>query len=236
MTSVPGTGSVLAVVFDCDGVLVDSEAPLVEIDQRMLADLGWQLSAQEVHDRFVGRSAAEFVEEVERHLGTLPADWRVPYEPLVHRALHEDLRAVAGVREAIAAVDRPVAVASNSTHVRVRESLGSVDLLQHFHDRIVGFDDVPHGKPAPDVYLRAAELLAVPPSRCVAVEDSVTGVRAAVAAGMRVLGYAAGLAAPGPLRAAGAVPFTSMSELAGIVRRLDGSGDRADEPIAERQT
>ncbi|MCY1693518.1 HAD family hydrolase [Curtobacterium sp. SL109] len=212
-----GATSFRAVVFDCDGVLVDSEAPLAAIDQRMLADLGWQMTLQEVHDRFVGHTAAHFVEEVERHLGGLPVGWREPYEPLVHRALHEDLQAVDGVLDVLAGLDVPVAVASNSSHARVRESLALVGLLQHFGDLVVGSDDVVQGKPAPDVYLRAADLLAVPPTTCVAVEDSVTGVRSARAAGMTVFGYAAGLTAPGPLRAAGAVTFSSMAELPALL-------------------
>ncbi|MGO4595182.1 HAD family hydrolase [Leifsonia sp. 2TAF2] len=207
------TSCTAAVIFDCDGVLVDSEAPIVSIDQRMLADFGVELTLEEIHARFVGMTEAAYLAEVEQLVGTLPADWREPYRPLYERALGEDLRAIPGVEEVVAGLTVPTAVASNSAHPRIRRSLQRVGLLDYFDGRIVSAQDVPHGKPAPDVYLKAAGMLRVLPSACVAIEDSSTGVRAARAAGMRVLGFVDGLTPGRALRAAGAITFTSMDEV-----------------------
>jgi HAD superfamily hydrolase (TIGR01509 family) len=208
-----------AVVFDCDGVLVDSETPLVAIDQLMLADLGWKLTREELHARFVGHTADYFEAEVARHVGPLKPNWREPYRHLIDHALREDLVPIDGVRHVVTTLDVPVAVASNSSRKRVRESLAIVGLLQFFDGRIVSAEDVPHGKPAPDVYLRAADLLRIPPARCAAIEDSATGVNAARLAGMTVFGYADGLTSIDTLRTAGAVTFSSMAELPDLLRR-----------------
>lgn len=208
-----------AVVFDCDGVLVDSEAPVVAIDQIMLRDFGVHLSLGEIHARFVGMTEAAYVAEVERMVGPLPPDWREPYRHLYDRALGEDLRAIAGVGAVIERLTVPTAVASNSDHPRIRRSLEHVGLLRHFDGRIVSAQDVPRGKPAPDVYLRAAELLGVSPEACVAVEDSPTGVRAARAAGMRVFGYVDGLTPREALREEGATTFDAMGDLVELIDR-----------------
>jgi len=212
--------STAAVVFDCDGVLVDSEAPVIAIDQRMLADFGVELTLEEVHARFVGITEAAYHAEIEKMVGQLPDGWRDPYHSLYLRALHEDLQPIAGVGDVIAGLTLPTAVASNSSRIRVRESLELVGLLHFFDDRIVSAEDVPHGKPAPDVYLRAAELLRVPAASCVAVEDSTTGVRAARSAGMTVLGYVDGLTPGHALRSAGAITFGSMTELPALLDEL----------------
>jgi HAD superfamily hydrolase (TIGR01509 family) len=209
-----------AVVFDCDGVLVNSEAPLVAIDQRMLADLGWEMTLEEVHTRFVGMSADAYLAEVRRHVPRLPENWREPYLPLIEKALHDDLEMIPGVEDAIRSVEVPIAVASNSSRRRVHKSLEFVGLLKYFGDRVVSAEDVPKGKPAPDVYLEAARILGVGPEKCVAIEDSPTGVRAARAAGMTVLGYANGLTSKDALRGAGATTFTDMSDLPGLLGNL----------------
>lgn len=209
-----------AVIFDCDGVLVDSETRLVEIDQRLLADLGWHMTVEEVHARFVGKTEEHFVAEIERNVPNLPANWREPYVPLYTRALEEELEVIPGVEQVISALTVPTAVASNSSRRRVRTSLELVGLLRYFDGRIVSAEDVPRGKPAPDVYLRAADLLAVPPTACVAVEDSVTGASAARAAGMTVFGYVDGLTPADALRGTGARTFTSMDDLPDLLDEL----------------
>lgn len=211
-----------AVVFDCDGVLVDSETRLVSIDRRMFAELGWEMTEEEVHARFVGRSAAEYDAEVRAHIPDLAEDWREPYRPLFERALAEELEAIPGVERVIETLAVPIAVASNSSHRRVRTSLELAGLLPHFDGRIVGADDVRNGKPAPDVYLEAARLLGVAPANCVAVEDSPTGVRAARAAGMAVLGFVNGHTRADSLRTAGATTFTAMEDLPELLARTGG--------------
>jgi HAD superfamily hydrolase (TIGR01509 family) len=212
-----------AIVFDCDGVLVDSERLLVTVHQHVFKDLGWSASTEEIAERFVGKSGPHFQAAVRAVLGELPDDWRDPYNHLYERALREELKPIDGVAAALQALHLPKAVASNSKRSRVMQSLTTTRLLHHFDGRIVGADDVGQPKPAPDVYLRAAGLLGVRPSRCIAVEDSPTGVAAAKAAGMYVLGFGGGLTEPSVLSAAGAHVFMSMEELPPLVSML-GTG------------
>jgi HAD superfamily hydrolase (TIGR01509 family) len=211
-----------AVVFDCDGVLVDSERLQVAIDRLVYAELGWDASLDEIAERFVGKTGALFDAELRAVLPGLAIGWREPYEHLYERAMRDDLRAVDGVRDALQSIDVPAAVASNSDRRTLLQSLSTTSLLDHFDGRVVSAEDVAHPKPAPDVYLRAAALLGVAPTRCLAVEDSPTGVAAARAAGMRVLGYGGGLTPPDRLRDAGATVFTSMDELPALVASCSG--------------
>lgn len=202
------------VIFDCDGVLVDSEKLSVEIDQRVLADLGWQLTHEEIVHRFVGRSEAHFRAGIEEHLGLgLPDDWETPYRHWYLDAFERDLTAVAGVADALDAIDRGTCVASSGSHDKIRRNLGLTGLLPRFEGRIFSADDVRDGKPAPDLFLHAADQMGVDPARCIVVEDSRFGVQAARAAGMRVLGYSGGITPAAWLMQEGATVFADMREL-----------------------
>lgn len=206
------------VVFDCDGVLVDSEKLSIEVDRRVLADLGWSLSQDEILHRFVGRSSAHFRAEIEAHLGRpLPDDWEAPYQPWYLDAFAAELTAVAGIETALDEISTMTCVASSGSHEKIRRTLGQTGLLPRFEGRIFSADDVANGKPAPDLFLRAGQRLGVSPERCVVVEDSRFGVQAARAAGMRVLGYAGGLTPADWLEREGAIVFTDMRELPELV-------------------
>lgn len=206
------------VIFDCDGVLVDSEILAVEVDKRILAELGWHLTTEEIVDRFLGKSAATFTSEVEHHLGRdLPADWDAPYAPWFLDAFESSLRSVEGIEAALDAITTRTCVASSGSHEKIRTTLGLTDLYDRFEGRIFSATEVDHGKPAPDLFLHAASRLGVPPERCIVIEDSKYGVRAARAAGMHALGYAGGLTPAEWLLAEGATVFTSMSELPGLL-------------------
>ncbi len=209
-----------AVIFDCDGVLVDSETRLAAIELEMLADFGCKVTIEEFNARFVGLTEQDYRFEIEREIGALPSNWREPYRGRRERALREELQAVPGVKSVVESLAVPIAVASNSARTRVRDALELVDLLQYFNEKIVTSEDVPMGKPAPDVYIRAAEILGVAPTCCVAIEDSPIGVRAARRAGMTVFGYVNGLAAEAVLRAEGAKTFDSMADLPELLTRL----------------
>lgn len=206
------------VIFDCDGVLVDSEKLSVAIDQRVLADLGWQLPRDEIIRRFVGRSDAHFRAGIEEHLGlSLPDDWEAPYVQWYLDAFAQDLTAVAGVVDALDSIEKVTCVASSGSHGKIRRNLGLTGLLPRFEGRIFSADDVRDGKPAPDLFLHAAQTMGVPPSRCIVIEDSRFGVQAARGAGMRVLGYAGGLTPPSWLAEEGATVFTDMAVLPGLL-------------------
>ena len=208
-------------IFDCDGVLVDSERLAVQVDLAVLAELGWPLSEAEIIERFMGRSHGHFVAEVEANVGRrLPDGWDRRFEHRYLEAFEAELRPVEGIVEALEQIELPTCVASSGSHDRIRFTLGLTGLLDRFEGRIFSGDEVAEGKPAPDLFLLAAERMGAAPSGCVVVEDSVYGVRAARAAGMRVLGYAGGLTAGDRLRAEGAMVFEDMRELPGLIRAL----------------
>lgn len=213
------TGPIDLVIFDCDGVLVDSERLSIEVDRRVLADLGWELSSDEIVHRFVGRSAAYFRSEIESYLGSpLPEDWEATYQPWYVAAFAE-LIAVDGVERALDEIVTATCVASSGTHAKIRRTLGMTGLLPRFEGRIFSVDDVVVGKPAPDLFLHAADRLGVHPEHCAVVEDSRFGVRAARAAGMRVYGYAGGLTPAEWLEQEGAVVFADMRDLPDLLGR-----------------
>ncbi|MGP4032577.1 HAD family hydrolase [Pseudarthrobacter sp. 1C304] len=206
------------VVFDCDGVLVDSETIAVRVDQRVLADLGWNLNLDEIVERFVGRSEAHFVATVERHLGLeLAAGWDRKYEPWYRAAFERGLTAVDGIVEALDALRLPHCVASSGTHAKMRRTLGQTGLWHRFEGRIFSATDVANGKPAPDLFLHAAGTLGAAPERCAVVEDSAHGVQAARSAGMHVFAYAGGVTPAERLAGPGTTVFTDMRQLPGLI-------------------
>ena len=205
------------ILFDCDGVLVDSERLTVGVEARVLTELGWPVDAAEVVRRWMGRSSAVQMELISARLGTAAAalfDERTTRE--VDEAFDRELRPVPGVERLLDALEEAAAatcVASSGSHDRIARTLGHTGLLERFSGRIYSASEVARGKPAPDLFLHAARAEGVDPASCVVVEDSVYGIRAAVAAGMTAYGYAGGLTPAHELQAAGAVLVDEMSEL-----------------------
>ena len=181
------------VIFDCDGVLIDSERIAVRIDAMVLAELGWHLSEADVVERFLGRSEEAMVAEIEAHLGrTLDDGWDNEFNRLYREAFAAELRPVDGVVEALDAITTQTCVASSGSHEKMRYTLGLTGLYERFAGRIFSASEVANGKPAPDLFLHAARRLGVEPAACAVVEDSRYGVEAARLAGMRAFGYAGG--------------------------------------------
>jgi HAD superfamily hydrolase (TIGR01509 family) len=208
------------VIFDCDGVLIDSERIAVRVDVEVLAELGWSLTETEVIERFMGRSDAETRAEVEHHLGhPLSEGWQKRVDARYRRAFAAELAPIAGVIEALDTLPVPDCVASSATHAHLRFTLGLVGLLDHFRGRIFSAQDVAAGKPAPDVFLYAAEQMGVAPERCIVVEDSLNGVRAARAAGMRVFAYGGGLTPKERLTGPDTLVFEDMRDLPDLIER-----------------
>jgi len=207
-------GSVELVIFDCDGVLIDSERLAVKVDVLVLRELGWPLSEAEVIERFVGRSDRDTRAAIEAHLGRkLPAGWEKRLEQLYEQAFAAKLAPVEGVLEALDRITLPSCIASSGTHQYLRYTLELTGLYERFAGRIFSAEDVASGKPAPDVFLHAAEGMAAQPSGCVVVEDSRSGVEAARAAGMRVLAFAGGLTPAELLDGPNTIVFKDMREL-----------------------
>jgi HAD superfamily hydrolase (TIGR01509 family) len=228
------------VIFDCDGVLVDSERLSVRVDVEYLARLGWPMSEAEIVELFVGRSDADMRAAIEATIGgPIPKDIDEEFERIYRETLERELEAVPGVEavlEALARAGTPVCVASSGTHAKIGRSLAKTGLERFFGDRIFSATDVEHGKPAPDLFLHAASVLAVDPAECAVVEDSVHGVRAALAAGMRAFAFAGGVTSRERLREAGeaAILFEDMAELTPMLLGRDDDGATSrDEPEGE---
>lgn len=206
------------VIFDCDGVLIDSERLAVRVDVEMLNELGWALTEDEVIERFVGRSDRDTRAAIEAHLGRpLPEGWGEQMERLYRAAFAAELEPVPGIVEALDAISEPTCIASSGTHDHLRYTLGLTGLYERFAGRIFSAEDVREGKPAPDLFLFAAEQMGVAPAQCVVVEDSRSGVLAARAAGIRVLAFAGGLTPAQLLAGPGTTVFEAMRELPGLL-------------------
>jgi HAD superfamily hydrolase (TIGR01509 family) len=211
------------VIFDCDGVLIDSEVIGCRIEAEALTRAGLEITLAEILDRFTGVTSKETFRTLERERGRrLPADFAPRVGAAIRAAFERELVAIAGVHAALERIKLPVCVASSSSPARLEHSLRVTRLLERFAPRIFSAAAVARGKPAPDLFLHAAERMATPPARCLVIEDSIPGVQAGVAAGMRVLGFTGGShCAPGHalrLRAAGAEQtFADMSLLPGML-------------------
>ena len=202
------------VIFDCDGVLVDSERIAVRIDVAVLTELGWPMTEAEVVERFMGRTDAYMASQIEAHLGRpLPANWDEPFQHLYRAAFEAELEPVPGILEALDGIAATTCVASSGSHERIRYTLGLTGLYSRFVGRIFSASEVARGKPAPDLFLHAANRMGVHPAGCAVIEDSRYGVEAARAAGMRAFGYAGGLTPRHRLEGSGTVVFEDMREL-----------------------
>ena len=209
-------------LFDCDGVLVDSESITNGVLRDMLEERGWKLSAQECMQRFIGKAVKDEAALIEAHTGQpLTEDWMVRFRERRNAGLTRDLKPIPGAVEAVAKIhglfEGRIACASGADRFKVELQLQKCGLMPYFKGRIFSGYEMPRSKPFPDVYLAAAAALGIQPARCAVVEDTVTGVAAGVAAGATVFGYSppeAGHDAPEALRAAGASRiFVTMFEL-----------------------
>lgn len=204
------------VIFDCDGVLVDSEPIAARLTAEAVSELGWEMSAELAKAEFLGDTFANIIRRVEQKLGRkVPEDWPTRSQKNLLAALERDLTPVAGVQSAIeilVARGITLAVGSQGSHEKMRLTLGVTGLLPFFEGRVFSASQVEHPKPAPDLFLLAASTLGFAPERAVVVEDSTKGVRAALAAGMRVFGYTASVGHDAII-SAGAEPIDDLAEL-----------------------
>ncbi|MET7950008.1 HAD-IA family hydrolase [Micromonospora sp. NPDC005324] len=198
------------VIFDCDGVLVDSESIVAGVLAGQLRQLDVEMTDEECEREFAGLSQDKATERVLTLLGrSAPAGWFDSLTRSVDAALRARVRPMPGVLDVIRLLDVPFCVASNGRPEKVALTLRASGLARYFEHRIFTAADVAHGKPAPDLFLLAAKRFGVDPQRCVVVEDSASGIAAARAAGMRVLGF---VSADQTLDGADAL-FTDMAEL-----------------------
>jgi HAD superfamily hydrolase (TIGR01509 family) len=207
------------VIFDCDGVLVDSERLAIRTEAEILGGLGWPLTESEIVERFVGRSAAYMHGEIERQLGRT-VDWEAEFEPRYQEVFARELAPVPGIVEALDQITTLTCVASSGSQEKMAFTLGITGLFDRFEGRIYSADQVERGKPAPDIFLYAADQMGVPPGRCAVVEDSVSGVSAGLAAGMAVFAFAGGVTGAASLSLDGAIAVEGMRDLPALLRKF----------------
>jgi HAD superfamily hydrolase (TIGR01509 family) len=218
------------IIFDCDGVLVDSEPLSMAVDVSLMAEHGIFLTEEEAHNRFVGLTFEDMIATLgAEHNVTFPDDLLEIKDQRLLALYEEKLQPVAGIAKALNQLSLTMSVASNSPMKRIRDALRITKLAGRFGNNLTSFEEVPLPKPAPDVFLAAAKKAGVKPTQCLVIEDSTTGVTAAHAAGCTVAGFT-GTNHDKPthtiaLRQAGArLTFDSMSLLPEIVRAFSGRG------------
>ncbi len=211
-----------AVLFDCDGVLVDSEPITNRVLTQMLGELGWHLTLEECLQIFVGKAVRDEIALIESKTGVRIGDaWQQEFRQRRNAALEKELTEISGapaaVRQLHKLLDGRIAVASGADLHKVKLQLQKTGMADCFENRVFSGQDLPRSKPYPDVYLAAANALGVDASRCAVVEDTATGARAGLAAGAVVFGYSPGGTghdSAEALREAGVQHvFTSMAEL-----------------------
>lgn len=205
------------VIFDCDGVLVDSDRISLRVQAEWISALGLETSYEDCVRDFLGLGMPATLRILTERLGRpLPPEWEEDLNAAVCDAFRSELQPVPGVIEALEKIKLPTCIASSGSHEKMRLTLGLTGLWDRFAGRIYSGDEVQNGKPAPDLFLHAASRMSTPPHLCVVVEDSPFGVVGARAAGMRALGYApeGGGAC---LTHEGAETFESMAELPALL-------------------
>ena len=214
------------VIFDCDGVLVDTERLAIRLEVQLLAELGWDLTEAEIVERFVGISDGAMQRAIVEHTGRpLPPGWNEAVRPRYREMYAAELKAVPGVVDVLDGLDAAgiaTCVASSGTHDLMAFTLGLTGLADRFAGRIFSATEVEHGKPAPDLFLHAAARMGADASRCAVIEDSRPGVDAGVSAGMRVLAYGGGVTPPARLTRQGASVFRDMAELPALLGLVVG--------------
>ena len=216
------------VIFDCNGVLVDSEPLAAQVASREFMRVGFALTPDIVARYFTGRRPADMLAEVENAAGRrLPPDFATTLANETIKRFRTELKVTAHASHALSWLRGPKCVASSSAIDRIRASLETTGLLHYFEPYLFSASEVRNGKPAPDLFLHAAAKMRVEPRNCIVVEDSPVGVAAGVAAGMRVIGFVggshAGLKLADHLRTAGACAIiTDMRALKGTVIDLRG--------------
>jgi HAD superfamily hydrolase (TIGR01509 family) len=209
------------VAFDCDGVLVDSEPVTCGVLADILGELGWQVTLEETIRLFVGRLVRDEIPMIRRHVAKpVPENFYQEFVARRNAALEAGIEPVRNIHQAVEALvknDTAFCVASGADRAKMRLTLGKTGLLPYFDGKLFSGMEVARTKPAPDVYLLAADTMGVPPSRCVVIEDTPTGVTAGVAAGMTVFGYAERMEAQRLLDAGASLVFDDMAQLPDLV-------------------
>ncbi|KUO69946.1 MAG: hypothetical protein APF81_25680 [Desulfosporosinus sp. BRH_c37] len=216
----------MLIIFDCDGVLVDSEVISCRVVSECLADVGINVTLAEVMDRYIGVSFRTMLDDLRSRFDSHSlAEFEKRYQQRILIALKRDLKAIEGVEQALKTLTSRTCVASSSNRERIIFELSTTGLLRYFSDNLFSATQVAQGKPAPDLLLLAAAKMSASPEQCVVIEDSIPGIKAACAAGMRVLGFHGGShCKPGHgeelIKAGALLLFKNMFDLPSIIANL----------------
>jgi HAD superfamily hydrolase (TIGR01509 family) len=208
------------IIFDCDGVLVDSERVANRVFCECLREIGINLTFEETVKIFKGKAEKDYYEIISRDFGKKITEpfvqtWRERFEA----SIEKELTVIPGIIEILDSISLPICIASNGPHSKMKKTLGVTGLLSRFEGSIFSVDDVSRGKPHPDIFLHAADVFKTNPASCIVVDDSVSGVIGAVSAGMKVFGFA-DLTEAEELKQAGAITFTEMKELKRLLSKI----------------
>lgn len=206
-----------AIIFDCDGVIVDTENISNTILKTMLSECGLELDDDTLHAKFTGFTNQENLINAEKLLGRpLPTHFDEEYRQRFHAIIDAELEPIDGVRELLSKISAPIAMATNARRKEMNFKLDKIQLSERFATRFC-VDDVQHGKPAPDLYLTAANALNIDPKDCLVIEDSIAGITAGKAAGMRVLAFSETLDENMQMAAGATRCFKTLKELEGLL-------------------
>ncbi|MCX6059299.1 MAG: HAD-IA family hydrolase [Chloroflexi bacterium] len=211
------TTSFELVIFDCDGVLVESEPLATRVFVQILAEHGFKVNYEEYLRKFSGAVIYQRLEAAAQELKwTPPANFMSIFDERLSVLTEKELKSVPGIHALLKSLSVPACVASNGSRDEIVLRLKIAELTDYFGKAIFSGLEMPHPKPAPDVFLAAAEAFKAAPDRCIVIEDSVLGTTAAIRAGMRVYGHAA-FTSSASLKATGAIPFDNMMELKSLL-------------------
>jgi HAD superfamily hydrolase (TIGR01509 family) len=209
------------IIFDCDGVLVDSETISAKIFQEMAAELGFQMDFETAVEHFAGVSMQENLKLVAENIdGDLPENFEKQYRKRTYEAFKKDLQPIDGIHSLIKKINVPFCVASSGPIEKIRLNLTTANLIGQFEGKIFSSYDIGSWKPEPQIYLHAAQSMGFSPEECIVIEDSVSGILAAIEGGFKV--FALGNSKKkDKFEKLGATVFLSMSELEGILNLSD---------------
>jgi len=201
------------IIFDSDGVLVDSETLSAKVFQEMAMELGFELDFETAVERFAGTSMKENLLLIGENIqGSLPVDFEKEFRARTYEVFKTDLKAVHGIHELIEKLGIPFCVASSGPVEKIRLNLGLVNLLDHFENKIYSSYDIGSWKPDPGIFLHAAKRMGFEPEECAVIEDSASGIRAAIAGGFKVYALA-NEKKKKTFEQLGAIAFENMKEL-----------------------
>ncbi|HEX8322406.1 MAG TPA: HAD family hydrolase [Tepidisphaeraceae bacterium] len=226
------------IIFDCDGVLIDSEIVVCRLVSQEMTRLGYPMTVEEVIERYAGRPEGEMIADIEQNWGRrVPDEYFVHIRQQVAHAYATELRPMAGVADALARIQTPVCVASSSYPEKLKLGLETAGLLGRFGPNLISAAWVAHGKPAPDVFIYAAGWMRTPIEKCLVIEDSLPGTRAARSAGMRVFGFTGGTHCPPGhgdrlLDAGAARVFDTFDQLEALLNAVDRQQTEPPTPLA----